>query len=504
MNPETAFRELLSSNNPSRFGAMRALLRQFPHTGKVVRYNNGTNLRKWIENEAKLELWSKPIELLQAIRNHQKICLVGCHRVSKSTTLGAIAAGWIDTHHAGQGMVLATAHRVSQVRMGVWRQLQRTHETARLRGEILATEWKMTVGKSEREEVIAMARKPSDTDPGGFPGIYNKYVLAIGDEACFIPKILISSLETLASNDTSKIILSGNPDDETSYFRKLCMPGSGWKVIEISAFNSPNFTDEVVSPKLGSLLISPKWAEDKAREYGKESAWYGSKVLGVWPEMSEDSLYRLSWVLESEARFEEMSRRLPVTLGVDVGRGGDITTICRNSGGKCEILFSKKTPNTMKIVEEVMRVLVAEPVISNAYIDVIGVGAGVVDRLEEISLDENVTEVERTAAGKVEGIAVSSSATNSEKFVNLRAEIHWHARHRLEVGTISHDNEAVTKQMLQAKYKNRGGRIAVVDKKDYATSPDEFEAVLLSCMKDLLNKAAKDKKDKEGGYITAE
>ncbi len=51
------------------------------------------------------------------------------------------------------------------------------------------------------------------------------------DEASGVPQALWDAATTLASNEASRLLAIGNPDDVGSYFAGVCSPGSGWAVI---------------------------------------------------------------------------------------------------------------------------------------------------------------------------------------------------------------------------------------------------------------------------------
>ena len=285
-------------------------------------------------------------------------------------------------------------------------------------------------------------------------------------------------METTVSNDDSKIVLAGNPDDEKTAFYRICQPGSGWTVIWVDAFMTPNFTNEQVPYELKRLLISQKWVEDTKNTWGEDSAYYGSKVLAKFPESTNTSIYKLSWIDDMMERVLPVS--LPVTIGIDIGAGGDKTTIVSNYGGKCKLEFSQKVPNTMDGLEKVMNYLSEHKEVRYAFADEIGVGVGFVNRAQQIAEDVMEDKETRENARKIVGISVSKAASDPDHFINLRAELHWYVRTRLENGTISCPDQIIGSQMLSARLKRSAGRIGVVPKEEYHKSPDEFEGLLLS------------------------
>lgn len=113
------------------------------------------------------------------------------------------------------------------------------------------------------------------------------------------------------------------------------------------------------------------------------------------------------------AQNTEVDSDANLLIGVDPARGDtDRTAIIRRRGRKAYKLETFRNHNTMEVAGLLKRIIDQEKPVK-VYIDVIGIGAGVVDRLREMGYDI------------VEGIAVSRSANEKNKFVNLRAEL-WH------------------------------------------------------------------------------
>jgi hypothetical protein len=102
-----------------------------------------------------------------------------------------------------------------------------------------------------------------------------------------------------------------------------------------------------------------------------------------------------------------------LVIGVDVAIGdSDKTAIIRRRGRVAYNLQTFRNLNTMEIAGLLKHIIENEKP-HKVYIDCIGVGAGVVDRLKEHNFHF------------VEGINVARSANNKTKFRNLRAEL-WH------------------------------------------------------------------------------
>lgn len=426
----------------------------------------------WITERLGEFLWSRQRQILESVRDNRRTAVHSAHEVGKSFVAARAAAWWIDTHPPGEAFVVTSAPTFPQVRAILWREITRAHARGRLPGRVNQTEWFMPV-PSGAEELVGFGRKPSDVDPTAFQGIHARYVLVLFDEACGIPKALWDAADSLIANDTSSFLAIGNPDDPATEFGEVCKPGSGWNVIGISAFDSPNFTGEDVPESVKPLLIGRTWAEEKARKWGESNPLYIAKVLGQFPETADGGLIPPRLIADAQARWGSMESSGPVELGVDVGAGGDSTVICLRDGPNARIVAANKNPDTMQttgLVIDTIRRHGAE----RAKVDPIGVGRGVVDRAKELR-------------APAYGVNVGAQAFDREAFANLRAELYWALRERFFDGDIAipPDDDELASELVSLRFERTSrGQIRIEAKEDMQKrglhSPDRADALVLA------------------------
>jgi hypothetical protein len=102
---------------------------------------------------------------------------------------------------------------------------------------------------------------------------------------------------------------SVTPDDPASHFATIWKPGSGWHVETISAFDTPAYTGEKVPDDLLPLLVSPEWVEERKIRWGVNSPIYQSKVLGEFPDLSDDTLILPKWIEAAQKRSIKRTKR---------------------------------------------------------------------------------------------------------------------------------------------------------------------------------------------------
>nr|DAF00003.1 MAG TPA: large terminase [Caudoviricetes sp.] len=428
----------------------------------------------WVKHRLGDHLWSKQVEIARNVAEHPRVAVKACHGPGKSFTASRIALWWIDAHPPGEAIVVSTAPTYAQVHAILWEEIRKAHRKGGLPGVVLKSdEWQDADGN-----IVGFGRKPADTDKHGFQGIHRRYVLVIIDEACGVPKQLFTAAEAIATNTDCRILAIGNPDDPGTEFSAVCKPGSGYKTITISAFDSPNFTGEPCPDYLTKLLVSPEWVEDKRKRWGEESPLWQSKVLGEFPEVSSNTLIRPGWITAAQ-NSDLPARPSPLTLGVDVARFGlDKTVICERRGPRLRIVrtidISPTTQVAGEVVAEQRRILAETGHIPTAQVDTVGVGGGVADLLRE-------------QGALVADMVAGAGARDPKRFANARAEWYWQLRDLFEAGQIDLDpaDDETAGQLAAIRYElTSKGQVKIESKDDMrargVASPDRADALMLA------------------------
>lgn len=435
--------------------------------------------RRWVRERLGQVVWSKQGEILESIRDHRRTAVRSGHGVGKSHVASLAASWWLDTRPPGEAFVVTTAPTYAQVRAILWRYIRRMHKAGRLPGRVNQTEWLID------EEIVAYGRKPADHDESAFQGIHARYVLVIIDEACGVPEQLWVAADALTTNADCRILAIGNPDNPASHFRRVCMPGSGWNVIGISAFDSPNFTGEPVPERVRLSLVSPEWVEEKRAEWGEDNPLYRSKVLGEFSDDAPNQVVRQSDVAACRLDLETPyapAELLPVELGVDVGGGGDETVIRERRGRQAGREWRAHTDRPEALAPLVLNAI-RESDATRVKIDSIGVGFGLVGELRNMAHQGLHT-------AQIIAVNVAEKASQPDRFANLRAEIWWEIgrglseRRGWDLSAMDNADTTVA-QLLEPRWDvDAQGRIRVEPKDDIIArlgrSPDNADALLLA------------------------
>lgn len=428
-----------------------------------------TNPQAWAEDKVQAFLWSKQREIIQSVVFNRRTAVQSSHGPGKSFIAGLLAGWWIDTHPPGEAMVVTTAPTYKQVHGILWEEIRKQHRKGSLPGRVLMTD-QWYIGES----LVGEGRKPADHDADGFQGTHRRYVLVIIDEACGVPEVLFTGAESITTNEHCRILAIGNPDNPTTPFAEACKPDSGWAVIKVNTFDTPNFTGEQIPEELRDLLPSKTWQQDRLKKWGPDSPLYKSKVMGEFPDSAEDTLIPLSWIVAAQNRDIEPRRGDVSKLGVDVARyGTDRSVIYHFHGGRLRILSDKNGESTTVTTGRAIAAWM-DTRATDINVDGVGVGAGVVDNLADDGYPVN-------------DMQAGAGSNQPKKFVNARAEWYWNLRGMFERGEmdLDPDDEELAAQLSSLRYIfTRRGQIQIESKDDMRKrgmpSPDRADGAMLA------------------------
>lgn len=459
-----------------------------PPQDGVIRYYNDP--RGFVLNCFSWEQGREPTEyqlsVMDALIEHKRVCVRGPHGLGKTAEAAWIILWFALTRDAkGDDWKIPTT-------ASVWRQLEK-FLWPEVHKWVSKLDWEKVGRKpfKKGDDLLDMAIKlrtgeafaVASDDPGKIEGAHADQLLYIYDESKIIPAATFDASEGAfsgAGSDTAQeafALASSTPGEPNGRFFDIQArkPGTeDWHSIVVSK-------DEVIA----AGRMSEEWAAQRLKQWGKESAVYQNRVLGKFASSEEDTVVPLAWVEAAQERWkklqeDEVALEALSALGCDIARSGkDKTVLALRCGRVLAELRRYTRQSTMAStgrIEGVLKGTDATPIV-----DVIGIGAGVVDRLREIGW-----EVEAFNAS-ARTIMVDESGELG--FVNCRAASWWNLRQLLDPDSDWNialpPDDLLTGDLTAPHYRvMSGGKIQVESKEDIikrlGRSTDDGDAVCMA------------------------
>tara|TARA_Y100000593_G_scaffold90491_1_gene177044 strand:+ start:818 stop:2233 length:1416 start_codon:yes stop_codon:yes gene_type:complete len=257
--------------------------------------------------------------------------------------------------------------------------------------------------KSDPSGSFISCRTARKETPEALQGIHSDKVLLVVDEASSVDDAIFSAAGgSLSGNAT--LLLLGNPTRPEGYFfdafNKLA---DRWWTLTVSCEGSPRVRQE--------------YMDEMAERYGVDSNTYRIRVLGEFAESSDDTIIS-NELVESAVTRDVAPTEGPISWGLDVARyGSDKSALCKRQGNTVtESIKSWAKLDTMRLMgalnSEYKKAQEDKVTPDEILVDVIGVGASIVDRGLELGLP-------------VIGINTGEAASLTGQYKNLRCEL-WH------------------------------------------------------------------------------
>lgn len=396
-------------------------------------------------------------EVLEAVNDHPRVAIQSGHGVGKTASLAMLSLWWLLSRPMSRVCLVAPQYD-RQIRGVLFAELRKVVRRSKvpLPVEVMTGRANVHDHKAEWGVIGIPATEPDRIEGQHADG----GLLLLMDETKGVSQEVFDALMgALTGGEDSRLVVASTPGGGTGPFYRACTDSRGlWKVVQLSAEDSSR--------------VSPKWCEDRALEWGADSALYRTRVQGLFADASDRQLFGLS-LLESAVNCPVLPSD-DLIFGVDVARSvaGDMNCICVLRGRRVEKFILWRSPDLMATTQRVVHEAMAlKP--KRIRVDAGGVGAGVVDRLRQLKF-------------KVEAVSFGGSARDTSRFRNCRAEMYWSLREVMERKDISiPDDDELVADLSAIQYDfDQQGRILLDPKDDLrrrlGRSPDRADALALA------------------------
>lgn len=313
------------------------------------------------------------------------------------------------------------------------------------------------------------ALKWSEHKPDAFGGLHNggRGQAVIIDEGSAVAASIYDVVDSTMTDEDSFIFVFGNPYQKRGRFFELFTRFSHrWDTITVDCRTAKAPNQQKIQADI--------------EDWGLDSDYIRVNVLGEFPRQDADTLIPLPLIEGARTRKAEGCERYRPVWGLDVARyGDDRTALCVRRHRKIEKVESWRGLDTMQTAGRVKFMydeagLDDKP--TQIVVDVIGVGAGVVDRLREMNLP-------------VRALNVAEMPAVRAKFHRLRDEMYWRGREWFEGLNVECPQHEIGAELGDVTYGyTSAGQIKVEPKDEIkerlGRSPDVGESLLLSLMEE--------------------
>lgn len=402
-------------------------------------------------------------EALKLIGKHNRIAIRSGHGVGKTAFLSWITLWFLTTRRPCK--IPITANSQDQLRDIVWPEIKKWagRLPTELRTQIDSTSEKIFLDAGP-SECFAVARTASKDRPEALQGFHEDNLLFVLEEASGIPDEVFEVAQGALSTPGAKILMVGNPTRTSGYFfDAFHSMRDRWQTMQVSSIDVPRARGHI---------------EDVEAKYGKDSNVYKVRVLGEFPESEEDVVIPLHLIESAVHRQIEPSEAFRMVWGLDVARFGDDRCALAKRRGNVmpDPIKSWRNRDTMQTSGMIMKEYnesKEEDRPNEILVDVIGLGAGVVDRLKELGLPAR-------------GVNVAERPALDEQYMRLRDELWFKMRDWFEARDCKMaDDPGLIAELADVKYDITSSGKLQVESKDamkerIARSPDLADALMLT------------------------
>lgn len=431
--------------------------------------------------------------ILRAIgRGDRRIAIRSGHRVGKTMLLAVVALWHLCTKYPQKTII--TAPSAGQLYGSLFPEIM---TWARRLPAFMSDLFQFyTDGiklRSDPSGSFLVARTADPDNPEGFQGIHSANILFIWDEASGIDDRLFNAARGSMASPRALRILAGNPTRLHNTFHKAFTT------------HAELYTAFRVS-SMGLKTVDPDFIAEVVSEFGEDSNEYRIRVLGEFPETDDESFISSKLVRAARKRQIERPRMSAVVYSIDPSRSpegnGDPTVITRRYGHHYvddQLTYRRK--DTMQIVGEIQKLvqedhtrLVREfkeagrsllylpPIPVAIIVDVIGIGAGIVDRLRELGFN-------------VIAVNASENSTDEMHCFRMRDALWKKGLNFLKDGKSKiPDTDILEVELSGARYQyNSAGDLVIESKKEMRKrglrSPDHADSLCLNlcCPPELIS-----------------
>ena len=410
------------------------------------------------------------IEVLECLKNGKWPVLQKARGTGGTAITAMAILWWLWVHDSAK--IICNAPKMEQMeKLGLWPELKRWIVGSAIEQDFEWTKSKVFLRGMEQENYAIMQ---TAAEPERLQGGHDPFLLVVIEEASGVPDASFDALVASTTQQYNSVIVLFNPNFNTGFARELFRkPHGRFTPVHMPAYDlKTGWKHNLVSDESLEVL----------RRYGTESPQFRIFALGVPPLVDSNAVIPYEWVIEAQELELPVPEDYRKLWGVDPGYTGDRTGFCERIGPVVPNVTAWSGLNTMQIAGRIQ--FMYEDLEEHArpheiFIDKIGIGLGVYDKLRDAGLP-------------VRGIAVSNVPSRKEQYHRMRDELWWKAREWFESRAVSIPQEPkeimddFVAELTTPMYDiQSNGKVIIESKKEFkkrlnGRSPDLADALCLT------------------------
>lgn len=319
---------------------------------------------------------------------------------------------FLNTH--SMAIVPCTANSATQLEAVLWAEIYRWMQKSEYVQSKLEWSAEKVFVRGHKQAWYAIARTAMNRQgvaSEALQGFHSEFLLYVVDEASGVPDKAVDALESATTTEGCYGIMCSNPTRRSGvFYRAFHQDRALWGAYHVRPENAPRMTEHF-----------KQRMEEKYR--GRNTAGYKMRVLGEFPTAESMGIVSYDEYNDPEVQVREGIAVGECVLSVDPAGsspGADASTIGIRVGN-CVVniasFYELKQHELCAKIEE----FVVEYNAREVYVDAIGIGNGVADRLLEV-YDQDIADNPRIVK-----VNVGKSAVNNNDFYRLRSELYHRA-----------------------------------------------------------------------------
>ena len=352
-------------------------------------------------------------EVLTSIVDNQRSAVASGHGIGKTALTSFIILWFMATRPNPQCVV--TANTKEQLTSKTWRELAKWNKRSQVGAWFTWTATRFYLNDAP-DTWFASAIPQSENNSEAFAGTHEDHVLMLFDEASAIPDVIWEVAEGAMTTQGSRWCAFGNPTRNTGRFRE-CFGRfqHRWHTMQIDSRTA----------KMTDKAQLEAWIED----YGIDSDFVKVRVLGEFPSAGDMQFIPGAVAMDAQTRAVP-SQHGALVMGVDVARYGDDRSVIQFRRGRDARTLPTFVYRSLDIMTLASRVVekIEEYGPTTVFVDGVGVGGGLVDRLGQLGYGRQVYEVN-----------AGSTPDDKDRYKNKRAEMWGVMKDWLKEGAIPNE-----------------------------------------------------------------